>query len=333
MKLRHYLWMAVLFSGCAQGGWNIANPLASAPKRPVQRKLDKKAASQLSLARLSERHGQTDSAREIYKSIIKRYPNSQAANHRLGVVYAKQGQFKFAEHHLSKALETGPMTPEILTDVGYLYYLQDRLVDSEATYRRALELNPNFKSAHNNLAIALGEQGKYEESLKHFRLAVNDAQAIANLAFIQSQMGDEDLAKQNYHRALALDGTIKPAAEALIQLTKSQPAGPPNARVQTASFDKNSMQRLPNVEGRGDPRGQNALPRNSGPNRNVQADRTRPAFQQARRQDNRGFTVSDNGVSPQQATTQFPQRGQWQVPSWSPPNDWTRGGQQQPRQQ
>ena len=318
MKL-HLAWILVVAGGCAQGGWNtVPNPFAQSAGPRQAKKLDAKTASKMSLARLSERHGQADSARDIYKVILRKYPNLQAAHHRIGIVYARQSQFKDAEHHLSKALELGPTTPELLTDVGYLYYLQDRLGDAEATYRRALEINPNHKPAHNNLAIALGEQGRYDDSLKEFRLAVNEAQAIANLAFIQSQAGDEELATQNYHRALALDSNVKPAAEALVQMAARQRGSNGRPNIKVASFARRPIERLPDTNQQGRPNGQAAngsrqtRPLSGAPNG---AAIKRP--QNGPPQNRTGFTVSDQGVSPQ-GISNPPTLNSWQRPTWSP---------------
>jgi hypothetical protein len=61
-------------------------------------------------------------------------------------------------------------------------------------------------------------QGKYEESFAEFKHAGTTAQAHANLAYTQAQLGDIDLAMGNLNRALSLDSTLKAATIELIQL-------------------------------------------------------------------------------------------------------------------
>ncbi|MFA4915605.1 MAG: tetratricopeptide repeat protein [Syntrophales bacterium] len=39
-------------------------------------------------------------------------------------------------------------------------------------YNQALQINPNFKEAHNNMGIALVSQGRIEEGIFHFRKAL-----------------------------------------------------------------------------------------------------------------------------------------------------------------
>ena len=182
--------------------------------------MEKSLEAQLSLARLSERHGQLDFAKRVYESAIERDPKNRIAHHRLAVIAARKARFQDAQTHFTAALQLGQPNAELLNDYGYCLYLQDDLAAAERLFREAVKIEPTYKAAHNNLALALGEQGRFDESHEEFRKAVNDAEAIANLAYVKTQMGLLDEAQLAYHQALNLDGEIRPAAEALIQLAK-----------------------------------------------------------------------------------------------------------------
>jgi hypothetical protein len=56
--------------------------------------------------------------------------------------------------------------------------------------------------------------------LREFRHAVSEAEAHSNLAYARSQAGDLRTAEQQFHRALALDETLRPTAEALVDLAE-----------------------------------------------------------------------------------------------------------------
>jgi len=103
----------------------------------------------------------------------------------------------------------------------------DRLPEAEATFRRALEIDPKNQSARNNLGLVLGETGRYEESLAEFRQAGGEAEAQSNLAYCKTRAGDLQGAKSAYHRALSLNQELKPAAEALMQLAQQSPQPAP----------------------------------------------------------------------------------------------------------
>jgi hypothetical protein len=75
------------------------------------------------------------------------------------------------------------------------------------------------------LAILLGEQGRDEEALALFRRTGTEAQAQSNMAFIYTQRGQLAAAMDAYNRALTLDNSLRPAADALVQLAKYQPQG------------------------------------------------------------------------------------------------------------
>jgi Tfp pilus assembly protein PilF len=174
----------------------------------------------MSLARLSERHGAIDRAERIYLEVLREEPLNQQANHRLGVIAVRNGQFAKAEQHLQTAAKSGPASPELLNDIGYTLYMMDRLPEAEATLRRSLEMSPKNEQARNNLALVLGASGRYGESLSEFKAIVGEAEAYANLGYIKTQQGDIEGAISDYSRALSLDSTLRPAAEALLQLSK-----------------------------------------------------------------------------------------------------------------
>lgn len=174
----------------------------------------------LALARLSERRGQPAQAEQLYRVVMERDPQNPAPYHRLGVMRAKEGRFKEADELFAEALRRAPSDLNLLCDVGYSYYLQHRLEESEQVLRRALELKPQDERVCNNLAAVLGDQGRYPEALVLFQRVGSQAQASANLGFVYTQRGEIEKAKDAYARALAMDPNLRPAAEAMVQLSQ-----------------------------------------------------------------------------------------------------------------
>ena len=189
---------------------------ASAESGPLDR--------QLALARLSERHGQLDQAGKIYSTILSNEPNHLTAHHRLGVVQTKQGQLESATAHFEAAAQLQPPSAELLSDMGYAYYLSGNLPQAESLLSQAIQRDPKNKAACNNLALVLGEQGKLDQSLALFRRAGDEATAHANLGYLQSQMGMLKEAEASFHRALDYDPDLKPAAQALLQVAAHRKA-------------------------------------------------------------------------------------------------------------
>lgn len=207
----------LLLSGCAQlGSW-------SAPRlagKPATDQLDRPFA----LARLTERKGNLDHAEQMYRSMQQKHGNDPALEHRLGVVAARQGRFEEARQHFAKAVAAGGETPEVMTDLGYCCYLMDDLPAAENALRSAVTRDPNNQRARNNLGLVLGGEGRYEESLAQFKLAGTEAEAHSNLAYVYSQAGDLKRSAEEYNLALTMNQKLRPAAEALVQIVREEPA-------------------------------------------------------------------------------------------------------------
>lgn len=82
--------------------------------------------------------------------------------------------------------------------------------ESIAYYKRALEIYPDFISAHNNLAsIYCNFTGDYKAAIPHFKRAIEldstYAQAVYNLAFALDKSGDKSEAIRQYEKAMKLD--------------------------------------------------------------------------------------------------------------------------------
>ena len=90
-----------------------------------------------------------------------------------------------------------------LKNVLSLFSLIDLAVD---TYKRAIELQPNFPDAYCNLANALKEQGKVEESEECYNTALtlcpSHADSLNNLANIKREQGKIEESIGLYMKAL-----------------------------------------------------------------------------------------------------------------------------------
>lgn len=78
-------------------------------------------------------------------------------------------------------------------------------------YSRAIELDPKNAQAYYGRALAYNQGQKYEAALSDMRSvvasALNDANSYAFLGYLESQIGDDDLATADDGRAVELDPT------------------------------------------------------------------------------------------------------------------------------
>jgi Flp pilus assembly protein TadD len=214
LKRWHWRWVAIAGLLAATG----CSMVRTAPPEPAMASNGVDPQAQLSLAKLSERHGEAGQAAELYQSILRENPQSLEAHHRLAVIAAQDQKVELAAQHFEQALACGKPNAELLNDHAYFYYLQHDLDKAENSARQAIALEPQNKSARNNLALILGDKGQFDASLAEFRKVVDEAEAQANLAYVKAMAGDLAGAEKTYHHALEMNSTLRPAANALLEL-------------------------------------------------------------------------------------------------------------------
>jgi tetratricopeptide (TPR) repeat protein len=88
-----------------------------------------------------------------------------------------------------------------------------------AQYQMALEINPNYAEAHNNLGNALLQKGQLGPAIAEFQkaLEINPkfAQAHGNLGLAFFQLGQADDAITECQEALRLDPNLGPVRDTL----------------------------------------------------------------------------------------------------------------------
>ena len=114
-----------------------------------------------------------------------------------------------AEGAASIALRIDPALAEAHTAIGYVKMRQWDWLAAELSFKSAIELSPNYPTAHANYAILLAELGRFNEALEE----INVARAIDPLSLIiSSQLGsvlylarDYDQAVIQFRKTLSLD--------------------------------------------------------------------------------------------------------------------------------
>jgi Flp pilus assembly protein TadD len=81
------------------------------------------------------------------------------------------GEYELALKAYFRAMSSTGPTVDALSAVGSANLRLGRVNQAEQVLRRALEIDQTFVPAHNNLGVALSEQGKWGEASLHFRNA------------------------------------------------------------------------------------------------------------------------------------------------------------------
>lgn len=175
------------------------------------------------MARIAERNGKLESAKKAYQRILEQDPEHVDSLHRLAVISVQKERLEEAFDYFEHAIRLTEPNAELLGDYGYALYLGEEFEAAESALMKSQELSPDNPRVANNLALVLGRQGKYTEAYELFQLTGDQAEAIANLAYVQSQAGDISYAKENYHQALGIDPTLSVAANGLYEIHQAFP--------------------------------------------------------------------------------------------------------------
>ena len=107
-----------------------------------------------------------------------------------------------------RALELKPDYLDAHNNLGILLLEAKRLPEAETSFRRALELKPDYPDAHNNLGILFMETNRLSESVAACRRALElkpaYADAYTNLGNALKDLGQLDSAVASYRRAIEL---------------------------------------------------------------------------------------------------------------------------------
>lgn len=104
--------------------------------------------------------------------MVKVGDNSRA-HRNIGRSLEQLGQLDGAINSLTKAANLDPENPEILFDVAIVHDLKEDTDLAIATYKRALELNPEYTEARYNLAELMMRTGQTFEATNEFQTILN----------------------------------------------------------------------------------------------------------------------------------------------------------------
>ncbi len=116
--------------------------------------------------------GDYELAETLLRSVLQIAPKFPTALHHLGLVALKQGRPSLAIRSIQRALATAEAVPLRRCDLALAFVAANRYDEAIACYRRALELNPQFIRAHQELGELLWNLNRKDEASTHFQAAV-----------------------------------------------------------------------------------------------------------------------------------------------------------------
>ena len=168
---------------------------------------------------------QDDAALPIIEEVLASRPLLWRTWNARGLVFAGRGDFNQAEASYKRALAINPAAASVENNLGYALMLQGRADTALVHFGKALALEPSLKAARNNQRMALAWNGRYTEAIagvesKELPDVLNDVGVIA------MRRGDFRGAEAYFARAIETSPSYHAkAAKNLADLRARQRAG------------------------------------------------------------------------------------------------------------
>ena len=163
-------------------------------------------------------------AEEEFQRAIELNPGYVEAYHWRGTLLSMLGRHAEALREKNKALAIDPLSVVIRTDLARMFYFSRDYDQSLEQYRSALDMDPNFGSAHVWLSHVYEQKGLFEQAISELktgmRLSSGSTFALAKLGHGYAMAGrcDEAHAVLNQLNALSSQRYVSPYDIAMVHV-------------------------------------------------------------------------------------------------------------------
>ncbi len=152
--------------------------------------------------------GATWEAEQLYRGILRQWPEHAAALHLLGVVRHQRGDHVAALGLIGKAIALKPAKPTFFNNYGAALHALGRYVEALACFHQLrLQLHPEYVDALSNLGLAQAALGQEEAAAASYRQALKlrprHLDTVKRLAELLERQGKDAQAIDLYRQAIA----------------------------------------------------------------------------------------------------------------------------------
>jgi Flp pilus assembly protein TadD len=173
-------------------------------------------APYIEFGRFYRRRLQYAEAEQLFRHVTAIAPGLALGHMLLGLVLEQEDHLQEAEQALLTSLRLQETTPA-LTDLGTLYYEEERYGEAEHYFEKSLQLGPAAAVGYLNLGDAYRHLGRGTEATSIYRRAgglaraevsqnPSDAFTRSLYAYISAYLGDRDTANFEMAQALVMSG-------------------------------------------------------------------------------------------------------------------------------
>jgi tetratricopeptide (TPR) repeat protein len=179
--------------------------------------------------------GQLEQAKQAFRALNERYPDSAWTHYLMATAYEGQQQMDNALAEYKQALKKDPSIPNVNFAIGYIYWRRQDTEEArkwleienrsgchslanyflgeiarsnkdeekaQAYYRRSIACDPSYADAHLRLGMMLANQKRYTEAIQEFKSAIRlkpeQSSAHYHLASLYRRLGQTANAKAEY---------------------------------------------------------------------------------------------------------------------------------------
>lgn len=158
-------------------------------------------------------------AESLYQEALSLDPSLSEAHHLIGLIALQVDKPAVAKEWFQTSISLEPENPVYLANLATAQYSLGNLDEAEKHYLEALEKEPNYAEAHNNLGILLKEQGHVERSKSYLEKAIelrpDYAPFFCDLAELFIEEGDYTTGEKLARACVNLDHNYEPGLTAL----------------------------------------------------------------------------------------------------------------------
>jgi eukaryotic-like serine/threonine-protein kinase len=177
------------------GGWQYLPPSDTLPKAKAAAMKalqldDTLAEAHAALAYAAFFDWDWPSAEREFTRAIELNPNSALSHRRYAIYLDTKGRLNESMAEAQRAQELDPLSPEVVSGLGWVYLSTRRYDESIAQFQKALDLYPNAAVIRASLAWAYSMKRMYPQALAEYdKIADQDKAVAAENQFVASGLG------------------------------------------------------------------------------------------------------------------------------------------------
>jgi protein O-mannosyl-transferase len=209
-----------LWSASVERYPNLARPRANLAQMHYERAVKLRASDPAGAER------EEQASREEYARALALSPDDSRLHYNYGKLSSMQGDVAAAERSFRRALELRPEYPSAWKDLGNLLFTREQFVEAAELYAKVMPWEPAVADWPFNYALAMRRLGKRDAAIEYFRKATELAplpEAWINIAEMSVEAGDLNAAEAAIRKALEIqpnDAKARRLAEGILTLRR-----------------------------------------------------------------------------------------------------------------